>query len=155
MDVVTLSQINFENKDQVVLYICEMQGQLSDGFWENSFVDPELWTAIVAVRPDNPGLNFQTYSNPPQLCNDELIGYIGDRMINWVRKVRAFPHLWSQLGEHWNWETAENVANESIKWFGVDEKESILKIKEVKYDVVSLRADLTRMSEILRMRSVP
>lgn len=66
----------------------ELQGQISDGHWENS--GGEAWqdwsNAKVIVDPKNPGRNFFTRKDNYQLNAKRLLDVVGDRMQENVRE---------------------------------------------------------------------
>jgi len=66
----------------------ELQGQISDGHWENSGGNAwEDWSnAKVIVDPDNPGRNFNTSKDNYQLNSKALLDVVGDRMVEDVQK---------------------------------------------------------------------
>lgn len=65
----------------------ELQGQISDGHWENSSNNPwEDWSnAKVVVDPKNPGRNFDTSKDNYQLNASSLLDVVGDRMVENVQ----------------------------------------------------------------------
>lgn len=69
------------------LLVNELQGQISDGAWENSSGNPwEDWTsAKVIVDPQNPGRNFDTNRDSYNLTRPDLLEVVGDRMIEDVQ----------------------------------------------------------------------
>ncbi len=66
----------------------ELQGQISDGMWENS--GGEVWrdwsNAKVIVDPRNPGRNFFTRKDNYQLNAKKLLDVVGDSMQENVRE---------------------------------------------------------------------
>lgn len=60
----------------------ELQGQISDGQWENTANNPyQDWSnAKVIVDPKNPGRNFNTTKDNYQLNSKSLLSVVGDRM---------------------------------------------------------------------------
>lgn len=65
----------------------ELQGQISDGKWENTANNPwQDWSgAKVIVDPRNPGRNFNTTKDNYQLNAQDLLDVVGDRMIEDVQ----------------------------------------------------------------------
>lgn len=66
----------------------ELQGQISDGYWENASGNPwQDWSgAKVVVDPKNPGRNFFTRKDNYQLNARALLDVVGDRMVENVRQ---------------------------------------------------------------------
>ncbi len=79
--------IRVNTQAQKWLLVNELQGQISDGKWENTPGNPwEDWTsAKVIVDPRNPGRNFFTTKDNYQLNAKDLLDVVGDRMIEDVR----------------------------------------------------------------------
>lgn len=71
----------------------ELQGQISDGKWENTSNNPwQDWSgAKVVVDPKNPGRNFHTRKDNYQLNASDLLEVVGDRMVGNVRTKTATP----------------------------------------------------------------
>ena len=85
--------VGFRNRNQVVLFTNELQGQISDGMWENArprrhYELPCQAVAFVATDDTQLGRNFpaRTYN-----FSGELVEYVGDRMVNMVKMSLAFP----------------------------------------------------------------
>lgn len=87
------NEIRFSNANQVVLYECELKGQMSDGQWENSRPSNH-WEimydakAVVAEDLSGTGKNFRprrkyNYADPG------LVNIVGDRMIWYVKCAQA------------------------------------------------------------------
>lgn len=79
--------IRVNTQAQKWLLVNELQGQISDGMWENTSGNPwEDWSnAKVIVDPRNPGRNFNTTKDNYQLNAKSLLDVVGDRMIEDVR----------------------------------------------------------------------
>lgn len=65
----------------------ELQGQISDGQWENASNNPwQDWSnAKVVVDPRNPGRNFNTRKDNYNLNSKALLDVVGDRMVDDVK----------------------------------------------------------------------
>lgn len=77
------------NEVQVALWDEELVGQISDGLWENAKPHNHwrAWSECDAeVSPDNVGINFQVKRKDYDFT--ELIEYVGDRMLEIVRRFR-------------------------------------------------------------------
>lgn len=79
--------IRVNTQAQKWLLVNELQGQISDGKWENTSGNPwEDWSsAKVIVDPQNPGRNFFTTKDNYQLNAKDLLDVVGDRMIEDVQ----------------------------------------------------------------------
>lgn len=94
--------IKFQTEAQVILFKCELLGQISDGFWENSkphnhykaFSDIDVKTDVQV------GKNFFT-KRKYNFANKMLVDIIGDRMIAAVRFFQAFPNI--DMDYHWDY----------------------------------------------------
>jgi hypothetical protein len=167
--------IAFDNQAQVILYECELKGQISDGFWENSRPH-DHWkkpsAAAAFVSRGNTGPNFYT-SRKYNFANRDLLNVVGNRMIAYVKTFTAFPDL--PFNQHWDydWETSpEEIAIETenglkdpksnywwdkahrvLNAFGVKNVEQLraklATINDVEYCKGQMMKDLKRMSEII------
>lgn len=79
--------IRVNNQAQKWLLKNELQGQISDGHWENASNNPwQDWSnAKVVVDPNNVGRNFNTTKDNYQLNSKTLLDVVGDRMIDDVK----------------------------------------------------------------------
>lgn len=72
--------ITFRNFTQKALWDNEISGQLSDGKWENSNVDSDIYSATAKVG--TPGVNFKTYKRANfNFASTDLIDIVGERML--------------------------------------------------------------------------
>lgn len=87
-DVPGKNTIRVRNRAQKILLEGELQGQISDGLWENTPGNPwSDWSnADVVVDPDHLGRNFYTRKDNYQLNAKALLDVVGDRMVESVRK---------------------------------------------------------------------
>ena len=87
--------IRVANSAQKVLVECELQGQISDGYWENAS-PRDHWRipsgASVVVDAENPSVNFYLQRRY-NFTSPELLQYVGDRMIQYVQMHMLYPHL--------------------------------------------------------------
>ena len=88
------NQIRVATKSQAILMELELKGQVSDGYWENSYPHDykPVCSAEVIVDPDNVGINF-TPSRAYNFASPKLIEYVGDRMQQIVLLSWMFPTL--------------------------------------------------------------
>jgi len=93
--------LNVDNMEQKIIFFTEMQGQLSDGMWENMEPDNHWrpWCSLkwddVHIDPDNLGVGGNLQNAPKRdysFNSRELLEIVGDR-------VRFKVNLWKNLGE--------------------------------------------------------
>lgn len=91
-----MSTLRFATRDQAILFECELKGQMSDGFWENSrpydhWEAPCKAKVEVAETPEQVGKDGVWISRNYDFANKELFDIVGDRMINYVKIGRMLP----------------------------------------------------------------
>jgi hypothetical protein len=84
-----MNTLYVRTKTQKAIFENELQGQLSDGRWENEDTDRRLWNCAVVVtkRGQKLGCTFRTMF-PVNFCDDDLVEWLSDRMIGYALKVR-------------------------------------------------------------------
>ena len=86
--------IRVNNQAQKILMEQELQGQISDGMWENSRPEGHWvqWSdAEVIVDPKHPGVNVRTEKDNYNLNSRALLDAVGDRMVDEVRTRGDMP----------------------------------------------------------------
>lgn len=141
-----MSYINFRNTDQVVLYECELKGQISDGMWENS--NPwNHWKrmcgaqAVVKTENETLGCVGFTPARAYNFANRDLVEWVGDRMRFYVAVVRARPDFIYEVRNHWSWGSEHMFKNDKN-----------VKAEMEKYTLKDLRKDLRDMSKIVNAK---
>lgn len=84
--------ITFTTREQQILFSCELQGQISDGFWENS--SPRNHYQQISAANVHLGEEFKMDFYPRRkynFANKELVDCVGDRMLMYVNISRVFP----------------------------------------------------------------
>ena len=71
---------------QKAIFEQELQGQLSDGNWENDQTDSRLWDCEVVVSNDQIGPSFKP-KYPVNFNDDVILEVVSDRMIEYAQKV--------------------------------------------------------------------
>lgn len=109
--------INFRTFSQVILFECEIKGQLSDGHWENArphthWIVPCAATARVATKPELIGASFYP-TRKYNFAARELLEIVADRMIGFVKVYTAFPEL--PFSEHWTVDFEGNTPADVVK----------------------------------------
>lgn len=109
--------INFRTFSQVILFECEIKGQLSDGHWENArpnghWITPCSATARVAPSPETIGASFYA-ERKYNFAARELLEVVDERMIGFVKVYTAFPDL--PFSEHWTFDFEDDNAVDTVK----------------------------------------
>jgi hypothetical protein len=169
--------INFRTLSQVILFECELKGQLSDGYWENArphdhWKVPCSATAKVAT---NVGTTFYP-TRKYNFCAPSLLEAVGDRMAYFVKFYIAFPEV--SFDKHWDidfsdckdsgevdaqilrWLAAptdnyyHQKAIKAMKILGVSTAKALAlkmaKVFAVPYSSKDLRKDLKEMSAVVQ-----
>lgn len=87
--------LRVRNEAQAILFEQELQGQISDGMWENTTPHHHYiaWcNAEVVVDPENVGRDFYTVKDNYRLDHPNLIEWVGDRMIGEVIRRTNKPY---------------------------------------------------------------
>ena len=90
----TIKTLAVRNIEQQALFL-ELDGQLSDGFWENAkpYDHYKPWCeAKVVVDPTNVGRNFWAQKKNYNFSAKALLDVVGLRMLATVRIARAFGY---------------------------------------------------------------
>ena len=157
----TKGTIKVHNLAQQILLVCELQGQMSDGFWEDSSPH-DHWEkpacADVVVDPENVGMDFYPLLSY-NFADKELLDVVGDRMIGFVKAKIAFPHL--DMENHWDWDMSdfsptapisgeywEKKNARQIEMFGMQLIDAVEKINAVEYTRTQLIKDLEALGKI-------
>ncbi|HOD11170.1 MAG TPA: hypothetical protein PKH91_10540, partial [Flavobacterium sp.] len=95
------------NMAQKILFLCEMQGQISDGMWENARGDHwKVWSDLdwdkVGVG-DNIGRKFYAGRDGYNFTNPELLDVVGDRMQYKVNLYKKYPEQVGKILEKDHW----------------------------------------------------
>lgn len=123
-------QLVVRNLAQKVLFMEELQGQISDGMWENArpFEHWKVWCDSeleVIVNANNVGRNFSAIKSNYNLNSSELLECVGDRMVLNVRAYKMFNMPFEQL------------SGEDQKKVRDDEK--VYTMTNMRYDLQDLR----------------
>ncbi len=107
------------NIEQKVILFGEMEGQISDGMWENSRPNDhwEVWMLKwdeIEVGPE-PGRNFDAHKCNYNFADRELLDVVGPRLLNLVRLARLFPGVVLPIIESDHWIIPESVADYNYK----------------------------------------
>ncbi len=89
-----MGTLRVRNLAQKVLWDWELNGQISDGRWENSSPSDhwEYWAkAEVVVDPENVGRDFYARRDGYCFTEKSLLEIIGERMLNAVRSATSNP----------------------------------------------------------------
>src|SRR4051812_30292866 len=91
-------KIGWANRRQMILFVCEMKGQLSDGRWENTKPDghwkkPCRAESFIAQKVEDLGRNFYNSKESYNFTDPMLLDVCGDRMVNFVKFYETFPEI--------------------------------------------------------------
>jgi hypothetical protein len=165
--------INFANRNQVILYECELKGQISDGQWENSYPHDHFESMCDAIAKVGSPLGPSFYPRRRyNFASPSLLSVVGERMIYYVKLYNAFPSL--SFDDNWNYELsaffnsdgvfrlttkmpgASSYVIEKIEKIlnkvGVTEQEFCDKINSISYNMKNLKNDLRDMSKIVNSK---
>lgn len=82
------NELHLRNKAQVILFVHELQGQISDGNWEDEVTDKRLWDCKVFLADDEKSLGCNFNAKYSLDFNDDfLVEVVGDRMLEYVRQI--------------------------------------------------------------------
>lgn len=133
-----MKTITVRNIAQKVLFECELQGQISDGHWENATPHShwqDISSAIAIVDPENAGKIEGFYlKRKYNFANADLLSVVGDRMILAVKVVMAHPEMVLDMSDHHHWE--DKYADSDL-------------VNSQNYDYKQLIADLKDLSKLV------
>lgn len=115
------NMIRFANAAQAILFECELSGQISDGYWENSRPH-DHWKIMCSAKITHAfdgdvtgaviGKNFRPMRKY-NFNNKELIDIVGNRMIGIVKFYTAFPNV--SFDNHWDFEFNESAQEIAVE----------------------------------------
>jgi len=106
------NKLNVANLEQKIIFCCEMVGQISDGWWENTR-PMDHWRPIcqignwnnVDIDPLNTGFTFRFIGkNNYNFADPELLKIVGPRMIFKIKSALMYPEVVLPIlesGNHW------------------------------------------------------
>jgi hypothetical protein len=105
----TSKKITVNNFEQAIIFMHEMLGQLSDGFWENSiprdhwnWVDGITFDSFVVDPDADPHPNFYQTKHY-NFADAELLNIVGERIINSIKLYKLYPAVWEHFkNDHWS-----------------------------------------------------
>ncbi len=159
------------NVEQQALML-ELDGQISDGFWENAKPNDHYlpWCeAEVVVDPANVGRNFSVRKDNYNFSAKELLDVVGLRMLATVRIARKFGIGIAEILEHastcegtveretWNadaFKSAANHADDGSSNWSLDYFMQLLDeaVADQTYTMSDMRRDLNDLKAIVRER---
>jgi hypothetical protein len=167
-----MTTLAVENHAQAILFKEELQGQLSDGHWENSTPHGHWkdWCAPdldVVIDFKDPGIDFYPKRQRYNFASRDLLECIGERMMNYVRVARVLGYessvykAWVQStdGEGPLLDVAPEWRRQDAKFMKQFEKAQEVRdviekaiADESLYDMAQMRKDLRRLGQIIKMR---
>ncbi len=164
-----MGTITFANKAQVWLWEGEINGQISDGMWENSSPMNHykaFWDADVRVG--NPGLDGVYPKRTYDFANQELLSVVGDRMLFLGKAATAYPNapddsarafqnvmeykdeLLKGAAKH---DFVNKYAEKVMAAVGEDIQTIIKKVEAADYSQARMVTDLRQMSAVVNRRA--
>jgi len=114
-------QLNVRNIEQKIIFIGELQGQISDGNWENArpynhYQDWMLKYDEIKVEPDNVGRTFWAMKDNYNFNSSNLWQWdeITNRVLTLVNACRTWPERTEELVRH-HWDLEKLVDLSAIK----------------------------------------
>ena len=116
-----MSTLYVKNQAQKIIFVHEMQGQLSDGFWENSrpWGHYKPWCRTEVSISDNVGRDFYAEKSNYNFANKGLLDVVGDRILMKVKAAllgfseEAISVMPNSLQDYeWHLEQSEMSSNE-------------------------------------------
>jgi hypothetical protein len=168
-----MGTIKLASAVQKALFVTELSGQISDGFWENASPHDHweiMCRATVEVDAENTGIDFYPRRRY-NFANKELLEVVGDRMIWYAKTSIAFPSVnthefdFSDGASVYRGYSAQSLANSnpSSYWadkikvievaFGMSMEEAEKIINAVEYSRKDLIKDLKAIGKIVNSRS--
>ncbi len=163
--------IVFANNNQVILYECELSGQISDGHWENASPRDhwkDMTGAHVTFSPDP--AKQGVYGFYPRrkygFASPQLLEVVGNRMLFYVKFYNTYKsigldhhhtvdmledNLTSLMGHDDGY--FEKKAQELMHLLNLGSKEELKmvvdKVNQFPYSMLDMRKDLREMSKIV------
>jgi hypothetical protein len=155
------TNIYFANAVQKTLFDCELVGQLSDGYWENSRPSnhwklPCSANLHVCKEGEVPHVDFSP-DRRYRFDAPDLLKYVGDRMLTYAKLRLKYPNVSDSairniesVGKYkFEGEYAQHCAAHFAE-FGVksiEEQRQILQNLHVQYEMSHLKKDLKAIKE--------
>ena len=135
-----MTSINFANRAQVILYECELKGQISDGNWEDS-KPYDHWERMCNAQATNDSaaplgcVGFYPIRKY-NFADSQLVEIVGDRMVWFVKVYTAFPEF--SFDKHWDYDDVSSLT-----------KVQLAKVNAIVYTHKDLMRDLRQMKNIV------
>jgi hypothetical protein len=145
--------LNVRNVEQAALML-EIDGQLSDGFWENArpYGHWKVWcNAKVVVNPENVGRNFYADKTNYNLTAKELLDVVGLRMLGLCRIARKLGIDRAKELE-FSVDCNGTLSEKAFK-YETDAFEIIAALTDSSYTLKMMKADLADLKTIFKVFS--
>jgi adenosine deaminase len=94
-------ELHLKNDIQKALYERELEGQFSDGLWENSRTqDWKTWTSVDVIVDGELYTTVPEYKKHYNCANKELVDYVGGRMVSIARWAKHFGEEGIRFSEY-------------------------------------------------------
>lgn len=153
-----MTVLNLANERQRIIFEFEMQGQISDGMWENTrpYDHYKPWSNCeVKVDPNNLGRNFYAPKDNYNFASSELLKAVGERIALKVafyylpeEAMRKLPHYVEDLENDWYW---GKYGEELQSRYGLTPE--IIKDTAKNYTIKDLKKDCKELMQVIRIKN--
>ncbi len=111
-----LNKLYVPSVEQKIVFMCEMQGQISDGMWENlRYRDHwKKWSALrwddVVVTHELFGRTFDVPFSKYSFSDPDLLKIVGKRTILKIRLYQMYPNVVGPILKEDHWSIPEEIA---------------------------------------------
>lgn len=101
-----------------IIFMCEMQGQISDGMWENSrpFGHWKKWSSLtwddVIVSSELFGRVFEVPFSKYAFSDRELLKIVGKRLLFKIKLYHMYPQVVEPILKENHWDIPDGVLQE-------------------------------------------
>ena len=162
--------IKLATTNQALLFVLELRGQISDGYWENAKPHDHYrapCNAEVVIDSAEQGVNFWL-SRRYNFASPQLIEYVGDRMQQYILLAKKFPSLSKETlrnADSGEWIWTQKVGEATPEWqakflnemaevcdvFTYKEMQALLtSLDKNDYPMKDLRKDLKAINEAFK-----
>ena len=139
-----INTLTVSNMAQKVIFSCEMQGQISDGMWENASPDGHWikWTELdpqdVLIDHNNIGRNFYAVKDNYNFANKELLDIVADRIILKINLLEVLGEPMRDILENNHWAIPDNESDYARVLFNAAAGDEYYEQKKEALDAIGL-----------------